>query len=176
MTQHLQQPKDFIPNHFVVLHQLETDQVETEMNTSFNVSLLLSEVTHQVSEMATPCPPPDDIITNQPISFEIVQGGCTKGGDILVESIGLTYVPGNSKERQRHGSVVPSHGSRKCFSTVNQRGNRFLKGNRRVHNHPGNLEHCCDAKLQKYSLQIYYLLKGILQCRYFSQKHMPDTY
>ena len=76
MTQHLQQPKDFIPNHFVVLHQVETGQVETELSTSFNVSLPLSEVADQVSETSVLCSPLDDIIA--------------KRGGILVDTYGFT--------------------------------------------------------------------------------------
>ena len=154
MTQHLQQPKDFIPNHFVVLHPVQTDQVETELSddqlsTSFNVSLPLSEVADQVSETSLLCPPPDDIIAEQPISFEIVEGGLKKGGDIVVDTCGFTYAR-TFVGKTTTTWICSARGSKKCFSTVNQRGTTFTKGKRHAHNHPaetGALLRCKATKM-----------------------------
>ena len=99
-------------------HQIKTDQVETELSTSFNVSLQLSEVADQISETSVLCSPPDDIIAEQPISFEIVEGGSKKGGDILVDTYGFTHA------RKFVGKtttwICSAHGSMKCSSTVNR--------------------------------------------------------
>ena len=105
---------------------------------SFNVSLPLSDIPDQVAERSFETNAfPDIILQDQATTFHIVTAGSKKGGHLLVDSLGFTYTKKFSG-KTRTSWMCSGRGSRKCFATVSQRGDVFVRGKRHRHNHPGD--------------------------------------
>ena len=117
----------------------DPEEMEMEMEirpSSFNVGLPVAEVPPQVMEDSIePQPIPGDILEDAPTTYEVVAGGSQKGADIIIDSLGFTYV------RKRVSTISTtwacSMRAKKCSATVKQQGTAFSRGPRE-HNHGGD--------------------------------------
>ena len=123
---------------------------------SFNVSLPPSDIPDQVAEQSLEINAfPDIILQDQPTTFHIVTAGSKKGGDLLVDSlVGFTYTKKFSGKTTTSW-MCSARVSRKCFATVSQQGDVFMRGKRHRHNHPGDpgaLLQCKATKMVSFVL------------------------
>ena len=103
---------------------------------SFNVHLPVAEVPPQVMEDSTePQPIPGDILEGTPTTYEVVAGGSQKGADIVIDSLGFTYV--TKQVSTLSTTWACSMRAKKCSATVKQQGSSFSRGPRE-HNHGGD--------------------------------------
>ena len=120
-----------------------------------DVSLPLSDIPDQVAERSLEIDAfPDITLQDQATTFHIVTAGSKKGGDLLVDSLGFTYTKKFSGKTTTSW-MCSARGSRKCFATVSQWGDAFVRGKRHRHNHPGDpgaLLRCKATKMVSFVL------------------------
>lgn len=87
--------------------------------------------------------PPEALLPDQPIAYEIIPGGTVKGGDLLADNQGYTYA--RSRRRPRVTTWTCSNRGKKCAATVRQTGDTFERGSRE-HNHTSNIDRTHHAR------------------------------
>lgn len=79
---------------------------------------------------------PDTIMEDEPVTYELVQGGTRRGGDLLVDTRGFTYTKKRPSKASTTWWCTIRSKTNLCHATVIEREGRYRRG--QTHNHAGD--------------------------------------